>query len=500
MILTVDAGTSVTKVALWDRGGLVALAGAPVETSHPAPGWSEQDPSQWWSSVVDAVAQVRELAPGGLGSVDGVGCTGARQTFGLFGAAGDPLGPGVLWSDRRAVAEARELAGTHGGAGGSSAHTGIVLDAGSVAAKIAWLLAHQPERVEASAWMLAPRDLIAWRLTGIVATDATLASRTGLYGADGQVAEELVGRARSMLPPVVPSDQVTGHVGSSAAEVLGLRVGVPVVIGAGDRPCEVIGSGATGSSPMVSWGTTANVSVPMSGRPTQPTRGAVVSRAADGGWLLEGGLSAAGSLLAWLGDLTGRRPAELAGLALQSPPGARGVSATPWLEGARSPWWEPEAGAAFVGLTSAHGLADLARAAFESVAWEVARCLEVLASRHPEGPPVTGLASAGSGAAVPVWLEVLTGVTGLPVTGRRTSQAASAGAALLAAAAVGLDYDLDGIDPLESRVAPDPAVARRYAGRRGQAEQVAAAVLGLARPSPPATPGPGNPTGGPSCG
>jgi len=491
VILTVDVGTSVTKVALWDQTGMVALDGAPLATRHPAPGRSEQDPTQWWSSVAGACARLREQVPGGLGSVEAVGCTGARQTFALVDADGGTLGPAIVWSDRRASAEAERLAAIPGAEHG--ARSGIGADAGSVAAKIAWLVAHEPGRVEASAWILAPRDVIAWRLTGTVATDATMASRTGLYDPEGRVAEDLAGVASSRLPAVVPSDRVTGHLLAEAATALGLVAGLPVVIGAGDRPCEVLGTGATESVPMVSWGTTANVSLPVGSHPEAPPPGLVVSRAARGGWLLEGGLSAAGSLLAWLGGLTGRPPSELAALALQSPPGARGVVATPWLEGARAPWWQPGAAAAFCGLTSAHGPADLARAAFESVAWEVRRCLLALGARQPTGPAMTGLALGGSGAAVPVWLEVLGGITGLGAGGRRSGQAASAGAALLAAAAVGLDYELDQIDPVAARSEPDPAAVHRYAELAEQAEQVAAAVVGLAPPGLA-------PRGGPPCG
>jgi xylulokinase len=482
VILTVDAGTSVTKVALWDEAGMVALAGTPVVTRHPAPGRSEQDPTQWWSSVVGACARLRERAPAGLGPVEAVGCTGARQTFALVDADSGTLGPGIVWSDRRASAQAEQSAGIPGPESGAGARSGIRADAGSVASKIAWLVAHEPGRVEASAWILAPRDLIAWRLTGTVATDATMASRTGLYDPEGRVAKDLTDAVSSRLPGVVPSDRVTGHLRAEAAAALGLVAGLPVVIGAGDRPCEVLGTGATESVPMVSWGTTANVSVPVGSYPETPPPGVVVSRAARGGWLLEGGLSAAGSLLAWLGGITGRPPPELAALALQSPPGARGVVATPWLDGARAPWWQPGAAAAFTGLTSAHGPADLARAAFESVAWEVWRCLRALGGRQPPGPAVTGLALGGSGASVPAWLDVLTGITGLGAGGRRSGQAASAGAALLAAAAVGLDYGLDRIDPVATRSEPDPAAVLRYADLAEQADQVAAAVVGLAAP------------------
>jgi xylulokinase len=462
VILTLDLGTTVTKVGLWGTEGLVALAGTTLTTDHPAPGWSEQDPSAWWASVVDACGRVRSLAPDGFAAVEVVGCTGARQTFAPVDGSGVPVGPGVLWSDRRATVEAQELA----------------VDAGAVAAKIAWMSAHQPDRLEAASWLLAPRDLVVLRLTGVVATDPTMASRSGLYDPEGRVVSALAGPAASLLAPVVPSDRVTGAVTASSAAELGLTPGTPVVIGAGDRACEVLGSGATERCPMVSWGTTANVSLPVSSHPDPPT-GVVVSRSTDGGWLVEGGLSAAGSMVAWLGGLTSRVPEELAELARRSPPGSRGVVATPWLDGARAPWWRHDAGAAFVGLSSAHDVADLSRAVFEGVAWEVARCLGLIAARRPAGPPVEELTLAGAGASTPVWPEVLTGITGLPARRRRSGQAASAGAALLSAAAAGIECTLDGIDAADARTVPDPAVVARYAELKDRAQRVAAAVVAL---------------------
>jgi sugar (pentulose or hexulose) kinase len=123
---------------------------------------------------------------------------------------------------------------------------------------------------------------------------------------------------------------------------------------------------------------------------------------------------------------------------------------------------------------------------FESVAWEVQRCLEAIAARRPAGSVVEGLALAGSGASVPVWAEVLTGVTGLPVTGRRSGQAASMGAAVLAAAAVGVGFDLDVVDPVDVVLTPDPEAVERYAARRPAADVVAGTVIGWAGVDPPA--------------
>jgi xylulokinase len=477
VILTIDFGTTVTKVGLWGDEGLVALTRSELATTHAKVGWTEQDPLRWWTTVVIACAEARAQAPLAFGEVDVVACSGARQTFVPVTWQGDPIGKGILWSDRRAAAEARALAQRVGGDDVNRARTGIPLDAGAVAAKLAWLAENEPERLQAADVILSPRDLVVYRMTDQVVTDVTFASRSGLYDFDGNAVRELAGPAMGKLPSVVPSDTVVGHLKPVPGAELGLRPGIPVVIGAGDRQCEVLGSGASEERPMVSWGTTANVSVPVHERPVPSPAGAVVTRAADGGWLLEGGLSAAGSFLAWLGRLLDRTPDDLARLAGDSPPGARGVVAVPWLDGARAPWWRDDARAGFMGLGAAHGASDLARAVLESVAWDVLRCMEVVTTGRLGGSSAEGVALGGAGTGLPLWVDVLTSVLAVPATRHRSGEAASAGAALLAGKALGMGLTLDQLDPVEAVIEPDPEAVETYRSMRSRVDHVAEAVL-----------------------
>ncbi len=204
MILTIDFGTTVTKVGLWSDEGLVALTRSVVTTSHPQPGWAEQDPLRWWTSVVIACAESRAQAPAAFGRVDVIACSGARQTFVPVSPSGEPIGKGILWSDRRGVAEAPVLAEALGGEDINRARTGIPLDAGAMAAKLAWLHAHQPDRLALSDVILSPRDFVLRRMTDEVVTDASFASRSGLYDFDGNAVRELAGPAMGKLPSVVP--------------------------------------------------------------------------------------------------------------------------------------------------------------------------------------------------------------------------------------------------------------------------------------------------------
>jgi xylulokinase len=211
-----------------------------------------------------------------------------------------------------------------------------------------------------------------------------------------------------------------------------------------------------------------------------------VSRGAAGGWLLEGGLSAAGSLVDWLSRLTGLGPEALMGAAASSPVGARGVIALPWFGGARAPRWRPTARGGFVGLSFDHDAGDLARAVIEAVAREVLGCLGSMGAVPPDGAvPARSLWLTGAGPATGPWAEVLAAVTGLPAARRRSGQAASTGAALLAAAAVGAGYDLDRIDPVVETIVPDEAAVARYASLRRRTDEAAAVLVALDLPGAP---------------
>lgn len=482
MILAVDLGTSVTKAALWDADGLVGVGRAQLNTVHRGPGLVEQDPATWWPSVVEAVAAAvaassTNTTKSGAEAVDAVVFASARQSFVPVTAVGEPLGPAILWADRRAATEAGALAAAWGGAEELHQRTGMVPDGTGVAPKIAWLENHEPERLASSAWLLSPRDLMVRQLTGVVATDATLASATGLYDAAGAEIPDLVGGATGRLPPVVPSTTLIGTVGREQAAALGLHQGTPVVIGAGDRQCEVLGTGASAAWPMVAWGTTANVSVPVSSRPQPVPPGLALTRGALDGWLVEGGLSAAGSLLGWLAALTGVEVDELGELARTCPPGANGVIALPWMGGARAPWWRDDARAGFIGLGFEHRAADLARAVVEAVALEVARCLDHMTEiAAPSGVYVGGSASANL-----AWTEVLAAVTGLPARWRRSREAAMAGAVLVASRALGADCELERLDPVDAETLPALELVYRYRELRAVADRIAAAALNLPR-------------------
>ena len=467
-VLTLDLGTSATKAALWRGAELCALARVPIATTHPQPGWAEQDPDDWWSSVVESCAELRAIARADYDAVVAIGFSAARETFALYDDALRPLGPGILWSDGRAADEVDHV----GEAAEFRATTGVLLNGGTHAAKLSWVARHSPDALRRARWILQPRDAVIARLTGVVVTDDSLASRTGLCALTDGWRDDALAQYDARLPPIVASTAFVGDVAADAARALGLSPSTRVIAGAGDRACVVLGSAASTRTPMVSWGTTANVSIPHPG-PVDALPGvAAVSRGALGNFVVEAGLSAAGAAVAWLSSLTGQAHDDLFAAAAPVVPGAGGLVALPWFAGARGPWWRADAHAAFIGLTDAHGPAELARAVIEGVAFDVARCLDLIAPERAE------IVVAGAGAGQDLWRHVLAAAARLPVVRRAVDDAASVGARLILARALGERVDVDDVNPVVERESPDADLVDAYLPVRAASDAAASAVLG----------------------
>ncbi|MDR7402749.1 MAG: FGGY family carbohydrate kinase [Armatimonadota bacterium] len=469
-VLTLDLGTTACKATWFDLDGRpLAAASAEYPTRHPRPGWAEQDPEEWWTAAVAAARRAREAA-GAVRTV-AVGLSSQREGVVPVDDRGTPLGPCIIWMDRRATAEARVLAERFGDE--LRERTGLRADPTFTACRLLWLRRHQPELYSRTRYFLQPRDFLYHRLTGTPVTDPSLASRTLLFDIRRLTwwpeMAEAVGVDLSRFPPLYPSSSAPGALQPPAASALGLTPGTPVAVGAGDRACEALGLGLAGETAMVSTGTTTNVSVAVPQVPEVLGPGVLCSaHCLPGQYLLEQGLGASGAILRWLRDriLAGRLdyPA-LDALAQDSPPGARGLLLLPFFAGARAPRWNPAARGVWFGLTLSHDLGDLVRSVLEGVAYEVRACLEEL---HRIGVAVTTLVSAGGAARSALWREITADVTARPVAVPVQTEAASLGAMLLAAAAVGA-----AADPLAAAQQANPAVVtvRPQASRAARYER-----------------------------
>jgi xylulokinase len=444
--LGIDLGTSATKALVLDDDGRVlgkGRAGYPV--THPRVGWSEQDPRAWWTAVCSASRQALERAgPGALGAV---ALSGQLNGLVLLDEHHQPVADALIWLDQRATEEADIL----------NARYPELLRAATlnpanpiyVGAKLLWVRRHRPELLERGRHLLLAKDYINLRLTGELATDTSDASCTLLYDlrTDAWI-PELLEASRfdaGRLPPLFRSTDVIGRVRRDAAEVTGIPAGTPVMAGAGDVTALSVGSGAVDEHVVsVTLGTAGHVVAastaltPDGYQRIWQMRHAVQDRYLRLGLVMSGGLS-----LAWLERELGEPERLRAGSvgrdsyevlierAADSRPGAHGVLFLPFLEGAATPFQEPDLRAAFLDVASSHTKGDLVQAVLEGVAYNVRDCVALF---EELGGDTREIRLSEGGSRSDAWCQIIADVLQKPVITLHEIDASALGAAMIAMA------------------------------------------------------------------
>jgi len=446
LFLGLDLGTSAVKVGLFDAAGnALRLARRTYPLHAPRPGWSEQEPEEWWSATRDALRET--LAEVDAGRVAAVGLSGQAPSQVLVASDGAPLGRAIVWSDRRATAEAGWLVErvTPEQARDWTGYA-FITGASQPPARLLWLKAHRPDDWNRCAAVVQPKDFIACQLTGQIATDVNSSfclynPQTSQYSADLLA---LLDVKPEKMPPVLEPTAVVGRVTPEAASATGLLAGVPVVAGTIDAWCDIIGCGAVAPGCAVDVTGTSEVVALVTEQPLDGDGVASAPLAAGRCWI-GGPMQAGGAALLWLSRcFYGQEQPDFELMEAEASavaPGAEGLLFLPYLQGERAPVWDPQARAAFVGLTDRHVRAHCARAVYEGVAFAVRDLLE--RCRAASGLEPEELRVSGGGSASALWNQVKADVTGLPVQRVMVTDAACLGAAMLAAVGVGFFQNLE---------------------------------------------------------
>lgn len=489
LFLGLDLGTSSLKALVTDeRAAIVTSASAGYSLRRTHPGWAEQEPADWWAALIAALGELRARdVP--LARIAAIGLSGQMHGLVLLDAGRAPLGPCQTWADNRCAVEARSLE-RRVGRERLSQIVGSRANASATAAKLLWLRRHEPERWQAAAHLLLPKDYLRLRLTGVQGTDVTDASGTLLYDVAAREwsAEVLgaLGIPAALLPPITESIAVAGALLPEAAAPLGLRAGIPVIKGAGDAECAAIGHGLVGAPDDAGLGLatlgTAGQFFAVTSRPVvDVSRGLqTLCHAAPDRWHVMGAILTGASALDWLAATLATpgsaapRVHALLDEAINEPAGARGLLFLPYLNGTRMPAPDPHAAGAFVGLRPAHTRATLTRAVVEGVALALREGME---AARAAGIRVTRVRLAGGAAKHPLWERVLADVFGVPVERGTTEEASALGAALLAAVGSGALPSLATAAQLTSTsmsvTEPDSLAAALYVERAAVMRQLA---------------------------
>jgi len=469
VLIAVDVGTSGARASGFDVSGApLAEVRRSYPTYLPAEGWAEQDARRWQFAALSALgALVRSLGP--RGRVRAVAVTGQCPSVVPLDRHDLPLGPGIIYRDNRATAEAdwmREKFGDR------ELHelTGHVPAAFHVAAKVIWLRAHQPGVFAATRRFVQPTDYVALGLTGNATTDWSMAAATALLDLRARRwAPELLaalGLDEAMLPAVVPSWSIAGEIRPKLARRLGLPAGVPVVAGAGDSIACALGAGVTGAGPVSEMAGSSSCFNSVVAEPL-PDRDVTHYPSITGrqGYVTEVGINTTGEAVDWLVGLFYGRVRRAGYTRLEqavadATPGAGGLVFAPVLgDGERD---DPALRGAVTGLSLRHDRGAVARAALEGIACGVRARLHTLGRTSA---PATELRVSGGGAGMAVWSQIKADVTGIPVV-RVAGDSTAAGAAMLAGLGAGVYRDAAeavaaGYRPL-GRAEPDPAHRALY--------------------------------------
>ncbi len=474
MLLALDQGTTSSRAIVFDETGRIrSVAQKEFRQHYPRPGWVEHDAQE----ILDSQLEVAWAALRGVdGPVAAVGITNQRETVVVWDrTTGRAIHRALVWQDRRTAAVCERLR-----AGGHEAlvrsRTGLVLDPYFSAAKIAWILDAVPgARDRARRGELAAGTVdswLAWHLTGgrVHVTDASNASRTSLYDLHhGAWDAELC--ALFDVPPAILPD-VVASAGTAGVVTGGLPgAGLPIAGMAGDQQAALFGQACfTPGQVKNTYGTGCFLLMQTGDTPAASTNGLLTTVAWQIGdhrsYALEGSVFIAGAVVQWLRDGLGiiERSSDIEALAA-SVPDSEGVVFVPAFTGLGAPWWDPHARGTMVGVSRGTTRAHIARAALESIAFQVHDVAEAMAT--DAGAPLVDLRVDGGASANDLLMGMQADLLGIPVVRPAVTETTALGAALLAGLGVGVYGSLEDIEALwgaDRRF--EPRLSRRESGAR----------------------------------
>lgn len=496
-ILAIDQGTTSSRALIFDRAFAVVASAQQEFTQHfPADGWVEHDAMEIWQSVLDTCREALSHAAIAASQLAGLAITNQRETTVVWRRdTGQPIGPAIVWQDRRTQARCQAMR-QQGLEADIQARTGLLLDPYFSATKIQWLLDNTPgARALADQGLLACGTIDCWLLWQLTdgaqhKTDATNASRTQLYNLetatwDAQLLHQFNVPA-SMLPTVCDN---AGHFGASASHWLGAPV--PVVAMVGDQQGALLGQAciAPGQA-KCTYGTGAFLMVNAGTQPPRSQHRLLTTLAyrvnGVSHYASEGAIFIAGAAIQWLRD--GLQlidsAADCNALLTNYPHALSPVMMVPAFTGLGAPHWNPQARGALFGLTRDTGIADIVVGALQSIALQTHDLTEAL---RADGVQLSELRVDGGVTANRGFLQYLANILNRPVARPQQQEMTVLGAAYLAGLALGWLDSLADLAHLRGdlqRCEPQLAVQKREKLLRDWHKAVTATALYSEDPTP----------------
>lgn len=463
----IDIGTTSVKLIITDENGIVVKSTSrEYEIYFPKPLWSEQNPEDWWAETINGLKTL--LIGVDKSEVKALSFSGQMHGLVTLDEKDMVIRPAILWNDQRTEKECRYL-NDQIGQEIISSWTGNLALTGFTAPKLLWVRANEPENFKKIKKIMLPKDYVAYKMSGVFATDMSDASGT-LY-LDVKNREwskpmlELLGISESQLPRLYESYEIIGNIKREVAEELGLDEGVKVVIGGGDQAVAAVGGGVVKpDSCSVSLGTSGVVFASTESFFVDEKNGLHSFCHANGKYHQMGvTLAAAASLKWWVEEIN--KSDDFDGL-LEEAKDAKienYLFYLPYLMGERTPHNDPYCRGTFIGMDMTHERKHMTRAVLEGVAFSLRDTFEIMKAMGIS-IPVTSISGGGSKSRF--WCEIIADVLNVKVIMLNANEGPAYGAAILAAVGYGVfetvEAACDAFIKVSDRIEPNQANVELY--------------------------------------
>lgn len=451
-LMGIDLGTTGLKISLFsEHGQLIASETCEYPILVPEPGFAEQDPDKWWEGFIGACTALSARYPQEFAAVAGIGLCGQMHTQVYLDKDDNILRPAITWMDQRSSKIIDRINEDQQASDLIFRETSNFPSTTYTAAHMRWVQENQPEIWAKVSKVLVAKDYLKYRLTGRMVTDYAEASGTLLFDVQNErwsdAAFDFFGVPRQMFPEVLPSDEIIGTVTPEAAQLSGIKTGTPVANGSADNSSSALGAGMAIPGQVTLIIGTAGVITVLSDRPLVDLQKRTLCwhYCLRKHWATLGITQTAGESLQWFkntfdpqdnsdgntSDIFNRYNQEIAAV----PDGSRGLVFLPYLNGERTPYWDPAARGVFFGVNLATEKADFIKAIMEGVSFALRHNIETVESL---GISINEVRAVGGGLRSKEWLEILGKILKKPISTVSVRDTANLGNILLCGKALGI--------------------------------------------------------------
>ena len=466
LYIGVDLGTSAVKLLLMnEKGEILNITSKEYPIFFPKPGWSEQNPTDWWEKSVEGIKELTKDYD--KSQVAGISFGGQMHGLVILDENDEVIRPALLWNDGRTAAETDYL-NEKIGKDKLSQYTANIAFTGFTAPKILWIKNNEPDNFAKIKKIMLPKDYLAYKMTGNHCTDASDASGMLLFDVKNRCWSkemmEICSVKEEQLAKVYESYEAVGHLTPEAAEALGLSTDVVVAAGAGDNAAAAVGTGTVGDgSCNISLGTSGTIFISSKNFGVDENNALHSFAHADGKYHLMGCmLSAASCNKWWMDTIIGTNDYAKEQESITKL-GENNVYFLPYLMGERSPHNDPDARGTFIGMTMDTTRSDMTQAVLEGVAFALRDSLEVA---RKLGIKIDRSKICGGGAKSPLWKKIIANVLNVKIDVIESEEGPALGGAMLAAVACkefdSVEAAADVIVKITDTIEPDEKLVEAY--------------------------------------